>query len=383
MPLDVLRIEARGRGGSISGTGEILANFEDWTSFSLRTSIVEPAELSLELGDDTGWDRLNEVIQLGSEFQVYLGDRPRLRGRVECLDSAADAKQGATQRVVIRTKMSDGVYHSAPQGIRLKGVSLKQFVLTCYAPIGLTEDDFDFRGDFSRDLMTGVSSRGGRPPRALETLRQEQAKVQPTESIAATVDRHLRRHGFLHWDGADGKIVVAAPDDQQDPIYFLQLYKESNLAQSNNVKTIQRTFDVGQAPTILGIFGAGGKVDFGKTKIGAVVFNPDLIAAGFRRSVVILDEGLKTRDVATHRANYEFAQRNRGLERVVVGSDGLSYREGANLIPYAPDTVADVVSALHGGALGAFFVESTQLSRTVDEGDNSTLLMVRQGVWAL
>jgi prophage tail gpP-like protein len=383
MPLDTLRIEARGRGGSGSGTGDVFANFEDWTGFSLRTSIVEPAELSLELGDDTGWDRLNELIQLGSEFQVYLGDRPRLRGRVECLDSPADAKQGATQRVVIRTKMSDAIYHSAPQGIRLKGVSLKEFVLACYAAVGITEADFDFRGDVSRDLMTGVGSRGGRPPRALEELRQEQAKVQPTESVAAAVDRHLRRHGFLHWDGPDGKIVVAAPDDQQDPIYFLQLYKESNLAQLNNVKTVQRTFDVGQAPTHLGVFGAGGKVDFGKAKIGAVVFNPDLIAAGFQRRVVILDEGLKSRDVATHRANFEFAQRNRGLERLVVGTDGLSYREGSTLIPYAPDTVADAVSALHGGALGAFFVESTQLTRSVSDGDNSTLLMVRQGVWVL
>lgn len=383
MPLDTLRIEARGIGGSLQGTGEILGSFEDWTSFSMRTSMVEPAEASLELGDDTGWQRLNAMMQLGSEFQVFLGDRPRMRGRVEAIDSTGDAMSSSTQRLVLRTKLSDAIYSSAPQGIRLKGASLKQFILACYSSLGLVEADFDFRGDVTRDLLTGARGKGRKAPLDLDALSKEDAKVNPPETIFGTVDKHLRRHGMLHWDGADGRIVVAAPDDEQDPLYFLQTFREGSSAQLNNIKSLQRGFDVSGSPTTLGIYGKGGGVDFSKVKLGAVLFNPTLQAAGFRRAVVIVDEGLRNLANAQRRASHEFALRNRGLERLVITTDGLSYREGSALIPYAPDTVADVVSDPHGGSLGAFYIETVEMSRTVDEGDNSTLSMVRQGVWAL
>ncbi len=379
MPLDTLTLEATGVGGS----NFIDFNFEDWTAMTLRTSMVEPAELSVELGDDTGWQRLNSIVALGAEFQVYLDDRPRFRGRVEAIDSAGDAASSATQRLVIRTKMSDALYSSAPQGLRLKGVSVKQFVLACYSSLGLTEADFNFRGDVGRELWTGRVSKNSRAPLDIDNLTKESAKVGPPETIFAAVDRHLRRHGLLHWDGPDGRIIVAAPDDQQDPIYFLQSYKTGNSRQINNIKSCQRTFDVSEAPTVLGIYGKGGASDFTKTKIGAVVFNPQLKAAGFRRTVLIVDEGLRTTAHAQRRANREFAMRNRGLQRVIVGTDGLSYREGSTIIPYAPDTVCDVVSDAHGGALGAFYCETVQHSRSVDEGDNSQLVLVQQGVWEL
>jgi prophage tail gpP-like protein len=383
MPLDTLRIEARGIGGSIAGTGEILGSFEDWETFSMRTSMVEPAECSLELGDDTGWVRLNQLIQLGSEFQVFLGERPRMRGRVEAIDSVGDATASTTQRIVIRTKLSDAVYASAPQGLRMKGASLKQFVLAVYSSLGLTEADFDFRGDVSRDLMTGARGKGTKAPVDLDALSKQDAKVGPPESCFTAVDRHLRRHGLMHWDGPDGKIVVAAPDDQQDPIYFLQTFMTGSSTQLNNIKSLQRLFDVSQAPTALGIYGKGGSADFTKVKIGAVLFNPELQAAGFRRAVVLVDEGLRSLSHAQRRAAHEFAVRNRGLERLVITTDGLSYREGSQLIPYAPDTVADVVSDPHGGALGAFYVETVDMTRSPDAGDNTQLTCVRQGVWAL
>jgi prophage tail gpP-like protein len=379
MPNDVLRIEALGRGGR--GVADF--NFEDWASFSLRSSMVEPSEVSVELGDSTGWSRLTDLIQLGSEYQVFLGDRPRLRGRVEALDAPSDARSGTTQRIVVRTRLSDGAYNSAPQGLRLKNATIKQFVLAVYSSIGLTEADFDFRGDVSRDLMTGKSSRGRRSPTPVETLTEEQAKVQPTESCFAAADRHLRRHGLLHWDGPDGRIIVAAPDDQQDPIYFLQSYRSTNLAQINNTTAIQRALDVSSAPTHIGVFGKTGKVDFSKAKIGAVLFNPELIAAGFRRSVVIVDEGVRTKAFAERRVSHEFATRNRGLDRLIINTDGLSYREGSELVQWAPDTVADVVSEDHGGALGAYYLETVDLKRNAGEGDTSALSLVRQGVWEL
>lgn len=377
--IDTVTLEASGAGGP----SFVQFQVEDFTSVAVRNSIVEPAELSVEIGDETGWDRLSAITGLGSEYQVYVNDRPRLRGRVEAIDSPHDAKQGTTQRLVVRTKLSDAIYSSAPSGIRMRNINIKEFVLACYASVGLVEADFDFRGDVSRDLMTGKGSRGARSPVPLERLKADQAKVQPNETIFAAVDRHLRRHGYLHYDGADGRIVVAAPDDQQDPLYFFRSYADTRLARVNNLLTATRSFDVSGSPTHLGVFGKTGNADFTKAKIGSVLFNPDLIRAGFNRRIVIIDEGLRSRAFADRRASREFATRNRGLERMIVTVDGLSYREGATLIPYAPDTVADVLVADQGGALGAFFLESVQMERSADAGDVTTAVMVRQGVWEL
>lgn len=378
-PSDVVRINAI---GTPSNATLFDFNFQDWTAFSVKSSIVAPAEASFELGDETGWERIRTLCGLGAEFCVVVNDRPRLFGRVEALSSPCDAQQGTVQSFVVRTKMSDAIISSAPQGIRLKGASIKQFVLACYEGIGLDEGDFDFQADVSRDLMTGKSSRGQRPPRELEPLKEEAAKVNPPESIFAAVDRHLRRHGLLHWDGPDGRIIVGAPDDQQEAMGMLCMYR-APYAQMNNLLSLELVNDVSQAPTTLGVFGIAAGKDFSKTKLASVKINEDLLERGFRRAVIINDEAMKTRALASGRANREFAQRSRGLDRITVTTDGLSYTEGSYRFPWAPDTVFDVVATHLGGALGNYYVEEVELTRNASQGDVSRITMVKQGVWVL
>jgi len=378
-PRDVVRVNATGTPGNVTLFD---FNFQDWTSFSVKSSIIAPAEAAFELGDETGWERIQTLCGIGAEFCVIVNDRPRMLGRVEALSSPCDATQGTIQSFVVRTKMSDAIISSAPQGIRLAGASIKQFVLACYEGIGLDEGDFDFQGDVSRDLMTGKGSRGQRPARELEPLKEEAAKVNPPESIFAAVDRHLRRHGFLHWDGPDGRIIVGSPDDQQEPMGSLCMYRPP-YGQLNNIMSIERVNDISQAPTQLGVFGVSAGRDFSKTKLASVKINEDLIARGFRRSVIINDEAMRTRPLADARANREFATRNRGLDRLTVTVDGLSYAEGSYLFPWAPDTVFDVVATHLGGALGNYYVEDVELARNASAGDVSRITMVKQGVWVL
>lgn len=378
-PIDVVKVNALGTPDDATNFD---FNFEAWTSFQIRNSITAPAEASFELGDDTGWSRVSQLCQLGAQFVVMIDDRPRLVGRVEALSSASDARQSTVQSFVIRTKLSDALYSSAPQGIRLKRASIKDFVLACYEGIGLRESDFSFEADVSRDLMTGKSSTGKKEAPALEPMTEEQAKVNPPETIFAAVDRHLRRHGLLHWDGPDGRIVVGSPDDQQDPMGTLRSLRWPN-GQFNNVRSVDRQQDVSQSPTVLGIFGIGGKADFSKTKIATTLYNADLIARGFRRTVVIIDEALRTKQIAGARANREFALRNRSLDRLTVTVDGLSYREGSELLPWSPETTVDVLIEPLGGALGSYYVEEVEMTRNASTSDTTRLTLVRQGVWVL
>lgn len=375
--IDVVRVHALG-----NSYAEREFNFRDWTSLRVLSSMVGPSEASFELGDDTGWERLLRLCDLGARFAVLVNDRPRLVGRVEAITAPIDAEQSATQSFIVRTRLSDAMYASAPQGIRLKGASIKQFVLACYEAVGLGEADFDFVGDVSRDLLTGKDTKGGKPKRILEPLKEEQQKVNPPETVFAAVDRHLRRHGFLQWDGPDGRIVIASPDDQQAPMARL-LCRQPPHGQQNNVVSIERTRDVSQSPTTLSTFGVGGSADFRRTRVSSILYNQDLIRRGFRRGVVINDEGLKTKELAGARGNREFATRNRGLDRLTVTVDGLSYRDGNRLVPWAPDTTVDIFTHVLGGAMGIYFTEEVEMTRSDGSGDLTRLSLVKQGVWVL
>jgi prophage tail gpP-like protein len=134
---------------------------------------------------------------------------------------------------------------------------------------------------------------------------------------------------------------------------------------------------------VLGVFGVGGGRDFSKTKIASTLFNQDLIDRGFRRTVLIVDEAVKTKKLAGARANREFALRNRGLERLQITVDGLSYREGSELLPWSPDTTHDVIIEQLGGTLGIYYLEEVEMVRNVVSSDLSRLTLVRKGVWVL
>lgn len=376
-PIDSVLVEAFGQ---ISNPD--VFNFGDWTSLTLKLSLTSPSEVSFELGDDTGYDRVAPLIGLGALFRVLVNDRPCLTGRVELLNSVSDAPQSNTQRFVIRTRLTDAAYNSAPHHLRFKNVSIKSWVLGCYEAIGVDPEFIVFRGDVMRDLMTGKDSRGRAPPVSLEPLKEEQAKVNPPESVFDAVDRHLRRHGLMHWDGPNNNIIVAAPDDEQEPIASLWLYRGTD-GQFNNCLSIDRTQDVSQSPTSLAVFGIGGKADFTKARVGAKLINDDLVRRGFRRDVIITDSDVRTNSLAFRRSRREFAERNRSLDRLTIVLDGLSYREGNVNVNWAPDTVVDVVADHLGGALGPYFVEDVELSRSATTGDRTTLTVVRKGVWQL
>jgi prophage tail gpP-like protein len=287
-----------------------------------------------------------------------------------------------TQRFCVRTKLTDAVYSAAPVGVQVRNQSIKQFVLAVYKSLGFTEKDFDFRGDVSRDLMTGRSTRGGKTPRPLDPLKEEEAKVQPPEACFAAVERHLRRHGFMHWDGADGRIVVAAPDDGQEPLYALRLQGGAD-GQYNNCLEATRTQDVSEAPTELGVFGTGAKGGQPRARASAIVTNPQLIAAGFTRRAAIVDEAMRNKELASRRASRELAQRNRGLERITVTVDGIAFRDGLDPLPWAHDTTADVYFEMVGGALGLYYIEDVQMARDAESGDRTRIQLVPKGVWVL
>lgn len=355
--------------------------FDLFTSFRCRLSVLDPSEASFEMGDQQTYDQLNDFVGLGALFKVRLNSRPLLTGRIVTAQAPNDAMRGTEMQWVVRTLLADARFTSADPKIRVQDQTLKDVILAAFARLGLTKDDFLFRGDLARDLLTGKPAKGGATPKNLDAISVDQAKVRPPETIWEFCERHLRRHGLMMWDSPDGKIVVAAPDDQQEPLYHLRMLRPPE-SQYNNLLSATRIRDVSEAASRLSVFGAGAQDAKGRVRY--ILDDPLVQSFGFQRQVIILDEGVKTQERAERRARQERALRARRIDAWQLIVQGLSYSDGdAQGVPFAIDTMVDVVVTTTGGAVGAYHVDTVELVRDASAADTCVLTCVAPGVWAL
>lgn len=373
---DQVRIEVVGAGGS-NGT------LDNFTSFKIVNDITAPAEASFEVGEDGSYEALGALTIPGAQYRVFVNGLLRLTGRVETRDIPQDPGGGSVMRFVVKTRMSDAHFASARQGTRVKGVSVKDFVLDLYSQLGFEESDFVFDPSTARDLMTGRISRGKGYPRRvdLERIKVPEARVRPPESIYQAADRHLRRHGLMHWDAPDGRIVVSAPNDTQDPAYYFRSLR--GLGATNNVLDINRVQDWSGIPSWLGVYGVGGGKRFSRARVAGFDFDEDVLEAGFHRPVTILAEQIKKQTLADRAAEREMAARKKRKDAFDVTIDGLSWWDGDSRTPFGIDTVADIRSDSAGGVLGAYYVHRVELSLDAGAGATAKLTTVRAGIWNL
>lgn len=358
-------------------------DLDNFTSLVIRNDITMPSEASFELGDDGSWASMGEVFQPGVRFQVYVNDSPKLRGRVEMNDAPLDPDAGAVIRFTVRTKLSDAMYAGANQGIRVQGASIQDFILALYAPLGYRASDFLFLQGTARNLMTGKSEITGETPKDLERIKVSEARVKPPETIYAAADRHLRRHGLMHWDGPNGQIVVGAPGDTQNPIYTFNMFRDPQRSYLNNAMGVTRTQDWSGVPSSVNVYGRGGKRGFTRKGVGATANDLDVTNANFYRPLHILAEGIRTNELAARAASRELAARSRRKDGFGIATDGFSFWDGQETVDYAPDTVARINTDVAGGTSSAYYVHAVSLTRDAKGGDTATLELVKRGIWRL
>lgn len=374
---DKLRIEVEeSTGGS--------ASFDNFTTFSVTNDITSPSEAAFETGDDGTWEAIQDKVKPGTLYKVFINDKKFLTGRVEYNDIPIDPNSGAEVRYTIRTKLADASYAAADPKVRVVKTTIRDFIYELYAPLGYTSSDFIFMAHAARDLITGKDTSGQDDPLEvdLEKMKEDQARIAPPETIFQAADRHLRRFGLMHWDSPDGKIVIGAPNDKQDPIYHLRANRGTQGAQ-NNIIRATRTMDWSGIPSVIGVFGKAGKRGSVYTRIGKTTFDSDVYNAGFYRPVMILAEGLRSEVLAEHAVARELSARSRNKDAWQIEIDGLSYWDGQQSINWGPDTVAAIESNVAGLSGGAYYIHRTVLSRDASSGDKANLTMLARGIWRL
>jgi prophage tail gpP-like protein len=367
---DKVKVEAVGVG-----------TLETFTSFALINDLLAPSEASFEIGDDGTWAALEKFIATGTKYRVFLNGALRLTGRVELRDVPIDL-QGSVVRFTVRTKLADAMYASADPRTKITGVSVARFLLDLFEPLGYTDSDFIFDTDLSRNLMTGVSRYTGKAPANFEKLREDQARVNPPETIFQAAARHLMRFGLMIWDSPDGKLVVGAPNDAQAPLYYFRML-HGKMGRENNLLSANRINDMTESATLLGVFGVGAASGFAKARIKSVREDAELVNAGFYRPVIIIQNNIQNQALADRQVLREMTNRNKKREVFDLRTDGLSWWNGNQSIPFGIDTVCDITTTAAGGPAGAHLIIRTECTRTANEGDQTRLLALKKGLWVL
>jgi prophage tail gpP-like protein len=359
---------------SSGGTGRPI-RIDRATSYEVTTDLTAPSESRVEMGDNGTWAELKEAIAIGRRFRVALNGRGLLTGRLLMRGLPLSASAGATVQLTIRTRLADAAFTSC-DNVNVKQATLKEIVLKAYATIGMTEADFEFNADVARNVMTGRSANHGAQV-DLEAIKEQDARVQPPETVYAFVDRHLRRFGLLHWDGGDGKIVVGYPNDLQTALYMLRSTREYPM--NNNVLEAARTEDYEQVPGTLSVYGQGGGRDYKRARVSTSVMDAVLsgVAPDLRRKTMVIDESITSPALAAARAYREMAMRSLNSDSWDVTVRGWTYRG----IPYAVNTVADLVVDTASPTTAPMFIWRVSRSGNADNGHTARLTMAARGVW--
>jgi len=360
--------------------GPTLDNF---TSFEITNDMMVPSEAAFELGNAGTWGQISDRVAHGTQYRVIVNDRLRLTGRVELNDAPLDAAGGSVVRFTVRTKLADAMYAGASPGVIQKNMTLKDLLLSLYAPLGYTASDFI--GDdqaLGRNLLTGRDTTGQSPGPDFKKVNAQKAKVQPGETIYGAADRHLRRHGLIHWDSPDGKILVGAPNDTQAPIYTLRANR-GPAGQGNNVRGITRGQDWSGIPSSIQMTGIQVPKGRGRKRVSQMARVRDVSDAGFYRPIVMQAEGVRSVEEARIAIKRELAARSKGKDAITVELDGLSWWDGYRNVNWGVDCVVAVESDVLGGTLGAYFVHGVTLRRDPAGGDATNLSLLKKGIWVL
>lgn len=353
----------------------MLGEFTAFDSLELTTDLLATSELHLKIGDDGTWPTIQPFVQPGQEVRVYLNGLPQFLGRFEVNNVPCDANGGILVDLVARTKLSDAKYASADPKLSFQNVSVKDFIVNLFAPLGYLRSDFLFAPVTAVNLVTGKQFPGGKPLPDLEPVKADQLKVTPPETIDECAKRVLKRFHLMLWDSGFGKLIVGKPDDTQKPFYKFNAARGAAAA-GNNCLSLKRAIDWSEVPSEVDVFGGGFKKDVSGAPIKAYLPQLDVFAVAastghFNRRVILADTGAKTLDQAMAKAKRELASRSKTLDGWEATLDGWTYWDGATVTPIATNTTAEVNAPAIGPGSGLYLVH--KLTRTFSAADAATI----------
>jgi len=354
--------------------------FELFQSVSLTQDLYDTSTAVFEIGGDEAWEALESVVRQGQEFRVTLNGRLQMTGRAEVNEIPVTSNDGASITLTCRTKMADARYASADPKLRFKDVSIKDFVLAAYKPLGYLESDFVFSAYADVNLVTG-RAKGSPAPVDLAPLKADSLKVNPPETIFDCVSRVLKRHHAMHWDGADGRILVGSPAIDTAVLYNFQCIR-ANGGAGNNVLSAKRIVDWSEVASEVSVHGTTPGTDISKAAFRGLAVDLDLLAEAarsghFARRVLIPADGVKSQKQAEAQAARELAARSKRKNAWEFELDGWTFWNGHESIPFSINAMSACrVDTIGGKANGKFLITTMTRTLSVENGATTRITLV-------
>lgn len=354
-----------------------------YSSVDFSTGIHEPATLSLQVGDTGSWRDLSRIFYPGEACKLYCAERLLFTGRFETNKVPTNPTSGAIAHIVARSRCSDARYTTAKVETKVTDVSIKEFIVALFAPLKFTESDFVFDATADRNLVTGVRGKD-KAPVDLETMQEAKAKVQVGETIFDAATRHLKRYHLAIWDGADGKIVVGAPNDSQVPIFTLRSKRDGRA--SNNIASPDRTRDWSEVAMRIEVVGKSSNTSADQTPLKGIAIDDDVTSVfnktgHFSRALSLALDGPKTLEKAQAQALRELSSRRKNKDSWTQHLDRWTYWTGRQIIPWALNTTVDVeVDSIGAEGAGRYLIHSIQRGLDANGGATCTLELAAPGV---
>jgi len=354
-----------------------------YSSVEFITDMHGPATVTLQVGDDGSWRDLSKIFYPGEPCQLYCDGRLLFTGRFETNNVTTTTSTGAIAHLVARTKLADARYTTAKTDVKVTDVSIKQFILAVFAPLGFVESDFVFDATADRNLVTGV--RGSdKAPVDLEPMQESKAKIQVGDTIFDAVTKHLKRYHLAMWDGADGKIIVGAPNDSQRPIFTLRGKRGGR--SSNNISGANRTRDWAEVAQRVEVVGKTSNDAADQTPLKGVAIDDDVTSVfnktgHFGRALSLPLDGPKTQEKAQAQAQRELSSRRKEKDGWSIPLDSWTYWDGRKLIPWALNTTLDIeIDSIGAEASGRYLIHKITRGLDCNAGPTCSLDLAAPGV---
>ena len=238
-----------------------------------------------------------------------------------------------------------------------------------------------------RTTKTGAHGATGSTKVKSEVKKKGKKLIVHPPTIKAGEDRyrflkqHLDRVGLFLFGGANGELVLGAPDRDQPALYQVVNRRDGDANVPGTVTDWDFDEDTTNRCSKCVVYGRGGGKGAGRTKAHKSITDDEMSGFGFfYRTLVKIDQRVSSIDEGEFYARQAISESRRGgwaLEYVVAGHTTQPKSGGSKRIVWARDTVVHVIDE-ELGLNEEMYVESVTLRGDESKTETSLRLMRKE-----
>jgi prophage tail gpP-like protein len=223
----------------------------------------------------------------------------------------------------------------------------------------------------ARAAARAQRGHGGLTQPEIQRVSVRDARPRMRETVWEFIDRHCRRFGVMCWVDARGRLVIGAPDYDQEPIMRLVRTLAPTAEEPNNILEGGSTERWDGLSSEVTVYGRAHGQDGSRSRFVGHATNPNV---DVHRPVVIHDPSCRTTEEAQRRADEELGRQRE--DAFFLEYDVPHHGQGSRL--YAIDTVLDVLDE-EAAVEGLFYVVGRTFTCSRQEGAKTRLRLVPLG----